>query len=120
MNAKGILQLEAMFCFAAFVAITALFIASINEGWAGAGQALDAVKAKANAESCCIIADAIFAGSAFGISNVEMPCSASGGTMESTANAQTKKCGCLSTEVRLSQAGANSILEVKTDGHYIQ
>lgn len=120
MNGKGILQLEAMFCFAAFLAIIGLFVAAINEGWANAGQALDAVKAKANAESCCIIADAIFASNAFGISNVQMPCNASGSIIESTANEKTKKCSCLSEEVRLSQIGAKSMVEVKTDGHYRQ
>lgn len=120
MDERGILQIEAMLCFAAFAAILGLFIAAINAGWEGAGPALDSVKARENAESCCIIADAIFAGNAAGLSGMEMPCNASGGTIESIANETSKKCDCLSAEVRLSNSGKKSTVEVKTNGHYLE
>jgi hypothetical protein len=117
MREGGQLQLEAIICFSAFLAILALFLASINEAGAGAEQAVLALKAKAEAERCCIVADAVYASNVLQLfSNVQ--CTAEGSIVKSEVSEKTKESECLAKEIRLVQQGNRKVLEVRLNDHY--
>jgi len=95
---KGQLQLEAIICFAVFLAILGIFLNSINQMSEEAGKASSAMEARAEAEQCCMIAD----------------CNSKGNIIES----KEKRCTAIAREIRLAQAGNESFLEVELNAHY--
>lgn len=116
-QAKGQLQLEAIICLAAFIAILGLFLSALNQAGTQAGKAMNALEAKAQAELCCLAADTIYAS---GVSEIaeEMKCTAQGSRAESEKEGRKKSCESIAPEIRLVQQGEKSVLEVKLNEHY--
>jgi len=115
--AKGQLQLEAIICLAAFIAILGLFLAALNQAGTHAGNALNALEAKAQAELCCLAADTIYA-SGVSETSEEMKCTAQGNRAESETGGKEKSCESIAPEIRLVQEGEKSVLEVTLNEHY--
>ena len=113
MNSRGILQLEAIICLAAFLAVLTLFLSVLNAASLDAGTAVGGLGAKAQTEKCCIFADAM---NAAGISSFsgEIPCKAE----EGRAKMGGKQSDCLAQDIRLVQKGGKSVLELGLNGHY--
>lgn len=114
---KGQLQLEATICLAASIAITGLFLSALNETGANAGEALNALDAKSQAELCCLAADISYAS---GVSEIveEMKCTAQEDGAESETGGKAKSCESIAPEMRLIQEGEKSMLEVALNDHY--
>ncbi|MFA4855639.1 MAG: hypothetical protein WC634_03580 [archaeon] len=115
--AKGQLQLEAIICLAAFLAILGLFLAALNEAGTQANEALNALEAKAQAELCCLAADISYASGVSEISE-EVQCTAQGSKVESETGGKKKSCESIAPEIRLVQEGEKSVLEVALNEHY--
>jgi hypothetical protein len=113
MNGFGLLQLEAVICFAAFLAVLALFLSVLNQASLDAENAVGLLGEKARAEKCCIFVDAAYTA---GISSFfgEVPCDAENGR----AKIGGKLSDCLATDIRLVQRNGESVLELGLNGHY--
>jgi len=118
MREKGQLQLEAIICFAAFLAVLGLFLGSINEAGEEANHAVQALKAKAESEKCCIVVDAAYAGGLAEFSQKEMHCTAEGNLVQSIVGEKSAASKCIAEEIRLVKIGEKSVLEVKQSEHY--
>ena len=118
MRENGQLQLEAIICFTAFLGILALFLASVNEAGAEAGQAALSLNAKAEAERCCIAADAVYASGVLQLFSNSMYCTAEGNIVKGKAGEKAKESECLAKEIRLVQQGNRRVLEVGLNDHY--
>ncbi len=111
---KGQLQLEAIICFAVFLAILGIFLNSINQMSEEAGKASSAMEARAEAEQCCMIADSVYSNGLLGIYRTGTKCNSKGNIIES----KEKRCTAIAREIRLAQAGNESFLEVELNAHY--
>ena len=111
---KAQLQLEAAICFAVFLAVLGLFLAAINQAGEKANNSLNA---KAEAELCCIAANAIYAS---GVSELlaEMHCTSKANAVKSKIGGKIKGCESIAKEIRLVQKGKTSVLEVTINEHY--
>ena len=92
--AKGQLQLEAIICLAAFLAILGLFLSALNEAGMQANEALNALEAKAQAELCCLAADISYASGVSEISE-EVQCTGQGSKAESETGERKKAAKAL-------------------------
>ena len=115
---RGQLQLEAILCFCAFLAILALFASALNQASGQAEQAGSLLAAKSNAESCCIAADSVYATGLSGSLAGSWNCHSSGSTAEGKDGANSKSASCIARRITVEQAGNKTVLEVSLDGHY--
>jgi len=108
-----VLQLEAGICFAAFLALLALFLGALATASMQSDGALVSLQEKVLAERCCAVADAAYASAISSFSDL-LGCGAEG----NFAVAGGKRSVCLAEEIRLVQRAGKSVLEVKADAHY--
>jgi hypothetical protein len=114
---NGQLQLEAIICLAAFIAILGMLLAALNQAGMEANNAMEALGANSRAELCCLAADISYAG---GIGEIrgETHCTAEGTMAKSGAGANEKDCESIAPEIRIVQEGKKSRLEVTLNAHY--
>jgi len=116
-NNTGQLQLEAIVCFAVFLAILGLFLSAIGTAGEHSINSVNSLNAKAEAELCCIMADTVYTS---GISEflTEINCTSKRNSVESEISGKIKKCESIAKEIRLVQKGEKSSLEVSINEHY--
>jgi len=113
MNQKGVLQLEATICFAAFLAALALFLSILGQSGLEAEYAVGRLGEKAKAEKCCVFVDSAFA-SGISYFSGNVPCEAEGGK----AKVSGKKSDCLAKDMRLVERGGKTVLEIGLNERY--
>lgn len=117
MNNRGQLQLEAVACFCAFLALLAIMLHSVNDMNTQAQDAVAAVKAKAATEFCCTGADALYSGNVKELLPA-MPCNANENVVESSEGEKMKKTQCIAPLLKTVEREQGNFLEVTPNEHY--
>ncbi len=118
MKNSGVLQLEAMICFAVFLALLGGVLYNMHSMKGQSSSANNALRAKAKTELCCLALDSIYTGNVEEFVQREIPCTGKGSIVESDIGGRGKRTECIAQSIKTVQKGEESLLEVKLNDHY--
>ena len=111
--------MEALICFAAFLAIISLCIGIISQHKMQMEAAADAVVAEAQAQHCAVAVNALFSNGVKTISSTAENCYPyEEGEIASGNQGEQKRASTIAHEIKLLQIGNKQLLEVTGNEHY--
>ncbi|MDD5162984.1 MAG: hypothetical protein PHD95_02135 [Candidatus ainarchaeum sp.] len=116
---KAQIHFEAILAFLFLIGFLGIALAGVEKQKQGFLQAENISIAEANAQECALLANALFSSTETSLKKTSVNCFAGREfEIKSLFKGEEKSAFCIAKQVKTTQAGGRSFLEVKTSEHY--
>lgn len=118
MSKKAQASLEAMLCFAAFMAIAMVFVGVIGTIQQKAAPSLQELEAKSSAEKCALLIGLLYSNSAEKAKNISLECYSEGEKVFAKKGSAVAESAIFGKNAKIVSIKKESKIEVQESGHY--
>ena len=119
MKCGGQVHLEALICFAVFMAIVGSFLAAMGNIETDAKTGADAFTAESSAQKCAIVIDSLYANGGGELDNLEINCFLKKKNWVGSTSGENEKIAfAFPNEIEFFHLGGKTTMWVKVNAHY--